>query len=70
MTHLPFEMPHTWNLHATIAYIRTWSGLLGYEKARGPAATHRFFDDLASAWGPPETLRPIHWPLDLLLGRV
>ncbi|HKF41550.1 MAG TPA: class I SAM-dependent methyltransferase [Thermoanaerobaculia bacterium] len=58
-----------WDLAALVGYLRTWSATQRYEAALGADPIPLVAKDLEEAWGPPETVRPFRWDLDILLGR-
>ena len=51
-------------------YMRTWSSSVAYERARGTNPVDVVREDLALAWGDPESKRVIRWPLHGAIGRV
>ncbi|GEO82026.1 class I SAM-dependent methyltransferase [Pararhodospirillum oryzae] len=66
----PLAMTASWSLDELVGYIGTWSALKGARAAGEDARLARAVDDLAAAWGPPESVRVIRWPLALRLGRL
>ncbi|HKW39962.1 MAG TPA: class I SAM-dependent methyltransferase [Gemmatimonadales bacterium] len=64
------EIRCEWRLVELIGYIGTWSAVWALERAAGPESFATFRRDLATAWGPPETVRTVRWPLALRVGRV
>ncbi len=58
-----------WDLPALIGYLETWSAVQRYKAAVGRDPIPLVRDELEDAWGPPETIRPFRWDLDLRLGR-
>jgi SAM-dependent methyltransferase len=59
-----------WSLAALLGYVRTWSAVWALERAEGPALFTAFRGAVADAWGSPETVRTVRWPLALRVGRV
>jgi SAM-dependent methyltransferase len=51
-------------------YMRTWSSSVAWERARGTDPVDVVREDLARAWGDPESVRVIRWPLHGAIGRV
>lgn len=64
------ELKVSWNLSQLVGYLGTWSATARYiaRTGRDPVATIR--EDLAIAWGDPQDLRIVRWPLCLRIGRV
>jgi SAM-dependent methyltransferase len=65
-----FAMTAQWNFGDLVGYLETWSSVQRYiqERAADPLAQVR--GDLAAAWGSPEAVRQVTWPLFLLAGRI
>lgn len=59
-----------WRLSDLIGYVETWSAVRAAEAAVGRGPIDRFRADLAAAWGDPDTIRGVRWPLSLRVGRV
>ena len=51
-------------------YMRTWSASQAWERGHGTDPVEIVREDLAHAWGDPETERVVHWPLHGAIGRV
>lgn len=71
----PLEAPAldievAWKLADLIGYTETWSAVRAAEKAVGRAPVETFHAALTEAWGDPETVRPVRWPLSLRIGRI
>lgn len=58
-----------WDLPALIGYLETWSAVQRYKAAVGRDPIPLIREELETAWGPPETIRPFRWDLDLRVGR-
>lgn len=58
-----------WDLPALIGYLETWSAVQRYRAAVGRDPLPLVREELEAAWGPPETVRPFRWDLDLRVGR-
>jgi len=65
-----FFHPENWNLEQLVGYMRTWSATVRYSKERGTDPLDEIWNDLVVAWGEPETVRPVVWPLFLRAGYV
>ena len=66
----PFEIRLEWRLEDLIGYVGTWSAVWALERAKGQGPVASFTRDLAAAWGPPDRMRTVRWPLSLRVGRV
>lgn len=64
------EMAVDWSLAHLIGYIGTWSGLGACREQTGEDPLPAIGEALAAAWGAPERVRAVRWPLSLRLGRV
>jgi SAM-dependent methyltransferase len=65
-----FEMRHGWNLRNMLDYLGTWSATKRYEQANGHDPRSLIAVDLSTAWGGPEVVREVRWPLHLRMGSV
>ena len=65
----PFAMTAQWHLHDWIGYLGTWSAVQKYVQRHGTDPLEQVQADLSRAWGT-ETVRPVHWPLYLRVGRI
>jgi SAM-dependent methyltransferase len=76
--HLPFEaipappffIEVHWPLAAMVGYLDTWSAIRAMERDIGRGWFEDFLAVLREAWGDPETVRTIRWPLAILAGRA
>lgn len=59
-----------WRLADLIGYIETWSAVRAAEKAVGRGPVETFQAALAAAWGDPDAVKPVSFPLSLRVGRV
>jgi len=59
-----------WALPDVIGYLRTWSAVQRYADATGTDPIDRIAGDLREAWGEPSTVRTMHWPAPMRIGRV
>jgi SAM-dependent methyltransferase len=60
-----FEMSADWNLDHLLGYLRTWSATQRFVAARGIDPLEQIRKDLSAAWGDPNQMRFIVWPLTL-----
>ena len=65
-----FEMVHSWNLEHALGYFGSWSSTQRYRKDTGQDPLLLIIDELKAAWGDPERVRDVVWPLNLRVGRV
>ena len=70
VTFPPFAHQEEWNLEQYVAYLRTWSATARYIKEKGTDPVAEVWDELAAAWGEPERVRRVVWPLYLRAGHV
>ena len=66
----PFEMTAEWNSEHLIGYLRTWSATQRFMAANQRDPLKEVQEDLRSAWGDPDQLRRVVWPLTVRVGRV
>jgi SAM-dependent methyltransferase len=63
-----FEMTAQWNLDHLVGYLGTWSATQWFIAAKGSEPLEQITDDLRNAWGDPQQMRKVIWPLTLRLG--
>lgn len=63
-----FEMRHEWTVAQLFAYVSTWSASKGYRDARGHDPVELIAERVLDAWGDPERVRMVRWPLTVLAG--
>jgi SAM-dependent methyltransferase len=63
-----FEMTVQWNLDHLIGYLGTWSATQQFIKARGIDPVEHIIEELRTAWGDPNQIRRVVWPLTLHVG--
>ncbi len=63
-----FEMIASWDLDHLVGYLRTWSSTQRFIAAKGEDPVKEISDELGSAWGTPEQMRNVSWPLTLRVG--
>ncbi|MGK2284508.1 class I SAM-dependent methyltransferase [Pedomonas sp. V897] len=66
----PVEMRVDWPLDRLLAYLGTWSAVQRMKAETGEDPLPALREALRPAWGAPETVRTIRWPLIMLAGRV
>jgi SAM-dependent methyltransferase len=59
-----------WTLADFMGYLRTWSPYQRYVERTQVDPVDRIAGALARAWGSPDTVRDVRWPLFLRVGRV
>jgi SAM-dependent methyltransferase len=64
-----FSLLCDWTLAHYLAYLRSWSACQRRLAAEGVDAVAALADEFAAAWGPPDTVRAVHWALVLRVGR-
>lgn len=64
----PFEMSADWDLSDLLGYLRTWSALKAFVRARGSDPLAGPALDLERAWGG-SGRRPVRWPLSVHVTR-
>jgi len=67
--HAPkFEMTAQWNLDHLLGYLGTWSSSQCFIAAKGNDPLEQIIDELRAAWGNPQRVRSVIWPLTLRVG--
>jgi SAM-dependent methyltransferase len=66
----PLAIEVSWRATDLIGYADTWSAVRAAEKALGREPIESFQRDLLKAWGDPEQLRTIRFPLSFRIGRI
>jgi SAM-dependent methyltransferase len=61
----PFEVTADWDLAGLLGYLRTWSALKAFVRARGIDPLAALAPDLARVWGDPAAPRAVRWPLSV-----
>jgi hypothetical protein len=59
-----------WQLEQYLAYLRSWSASQRYRQRTGRDAVNEIAPAMAEAWGDPQRVRGVQWPLRLLVGRT
>lgn len=65
-----FAMRLDWTLARYLAYLASWSASERYRAATGRDAVADATPDFARAWGDPDAVRMVQWPLALRVGHV
>ena len=65
-----FTITRAWTLAEQLGYLRTWSATRRYLAAHGTDPVAEIEANLAAAWGDPETVRSVRWPVYLRAGRT
>jgi SAM-dependent methyltransferase len=65
-----FEMAEWWTLDQLVGYVGTWSATSAYRKALNEDPTVELESRLREAWGNPDQLHRVVWPLSVRVGRV
>ncbi len=66
----PLSMTASWDLAAITGYLRTWSAVHNYIEREGSDPLSLIDSDLKSAWGNPEEVKRVIWPLSATVGKV
>lgn len=64
-----FELRCDWNLAQYLAYLRSWSASQRHLKATGIDAVNLVENEMQQAWGNPEDVLAVSWPLTVRAGR-
>jgi SAM-dependent methyltransferase len=65
-----FEMAAQWNLDHLLGYLGTWSATQRFIAAKGSNPLEQIIDELLDAWGKPQQVRSVIWPLILRVGVI
>ena len=65
-----FEMRCDWTLLQYLAYLRSWSASQRYLRSTGNDAVAMIETEIRAAWGDPQQVRAVVWPLTLHVGRA
>ena len=63
-----FEMIAQWNLEHLVGYLRSWSATQRFMAANQRDPLEQIIDELRRAWGNPQEVRTVLWPLILRVG--
>jgi SAM-dependent methyltransferase len=64
------EMTTHWNLDNLIGCLGTWSSTQRFMAATGADPLEQIIDELRRAWGNPQQVRSVIWPLTLRIGVI
>lgn len=64
------EIRLAWRLPEFLGYVHTWSAIRSAREAGKEALLTGFAADLAVAWGDPDARRPVHWPINMRIGKM
>jgi hypothetical protein len=62
-------MRSEWNLHQYLAYLSSWSASQRFLRRTGTDPVAAVTAAMHEAWGDPEQVRVVQWPLLVLAGR-
>jgi len=65
-----FELRCDWTLAQYLAYLRSWSASQRHLKATGIDAVGLIENEMQQAWGNPETVHTVLWPMTVKAGRL
>jgi SAM-dependent methyltransferase len=65
-----FAMTEEWDLGRLTGYLETWSAVKACRQQVGSDPLAQVNSDLRTAWGEPDRLLPVSWPLVLKAGRI
>jgi hypothetical protein len=63
-------MTAQWNLDHLLGYLQTWSSTQRFIAATGSDPLEQIIDGLGRAWGDPQQVRTVIWPLTLRVGVI
>jgi ubiquinone/menaquinone biosynthesis C-methylase UbiE len=63
-----FEMTAQWDLEHLMGYLRSWSSTQRFISAKGGDPLKHIADELRGAWGDPQQMRKVTWPLIVRVG--
>ncbi len=66
----PFAIQERWDLGRFVGYLRTWSAVSAYTKAKGADPVALVARDLEAAWGPGGREQEVTWRLTVRAGRI
>lgn len=65
-----FEMRAEWDLDSLLGYLGTWSAVQRYRERHDTDPLAQILPELRAAWGAPEDIRKVTWPLHLRVGKI
>ena len=66
----PVTMTAAWDLERTLGYLSTWSAVKRCTQETGRDPIAEFEEPFTRAWGSPDAVKTITWPLILRAGRI
>jgi len=60
-----FYMHSKWSLPKLLGYLSTWSAVKKYQQETGNDPVEELYEDILAAWGQPDQLLPVSWPLGI-----
>jgi SAM-dependent methyltransferase len=63
-----FKMTQQWKLDHLFGYLRTWSSTQRFIAAKDSDPLEEITDELRNAWGDPQQIRDVTWPLAVRVG--
>jgi SAM-dependent methyltransferase len=64
-----FAMQSEWSASDLLGYLGTWSASRYYQAEQGTDPLDQIREELLQAWGDGDTIRLIHWPLHIRVGK-
>ena len=58
-----------WTMSDALGYMNSWSATQKYRETHGTEPTALILEDLRKAWGDPERIRRVRWPLYMRIGK-
>jgi len=59
-----------WNMSDIFGFLNTWSAVLAYRNGNGSDPLKIIEADMHTAWGNPDRVRWVEWPVHLLMGKA
>lgn len=66
----PLQIQCTWTLPQFLGYLTTWSAVRSAREAGRAGLLTAFADELAAAWGDPDSTRTVCWPINMRIGHL
>jgi len=63
-------MEADWDLEHFLGYIRTWSAVQQYNEKNNTDPLESFTAYFKNAWGDPNNVRRVYWPINIRIGKV
>jgi hypothetical protein len=64
-----FRIEMDWTLDQLLGYLRTWSAARRFRQDKNADPIEPLYNYFRQAWGDPEQLRRVYWPLTVRVGR-